>query len=85
MTPDSSPDWRATGDVTEVRDQGRCGSCWAFSALGAVEAARLINFDIDEDLSEQELVNCVYTFFKPRSSPSGCRGGWMYDVYNYML
>lgn len=54
------PDWRAVGGVTAVRDQGSCGSCWAFSALGAVESSRLINLGIEQDLSEQQLVNCVY-------------------------
>ena len=43
-----------------MRDQGQCGSCWAFSALAAVESSRLIQLQSEDDLSEQQLVDCVY-------------------------
>ena len=66
-------DWRDVGGenfVTPVRDQGYCGSCWAFGAVAALESATLIGLDspgIDLDLSEQALVSCT-----PISS---CDGG----------
>ena len=64
-------DWRTDfgGDyTTAVRDQGNCGSCWAFAALGAMESAVEIHADHpgwQPDLSEQILVSCV---------PNGCDG-----------
>ncbi|HIE30812.1 MAG TPA: PKD domain-containing protein, partial [Methanosarcinales archaeon] len=68
-------DWRdKDGEnwVTPVRSQGSCGSCWAFSAIGAVESAVLIytnNPDMNIDLSEQHLVSdCC--------SAGSCSGGW---------
>ena len=81
----SSFDWRNYngGDwTTSIRNQGQCGSCWAFGAIGALEAAINIEYDnpeVDMDLSEQYLVSC--------SPDNGCWGGfanrsfeWMYET-----
>ncbi len=67
-------DWRELGGVTGVRSQGRCGSCWAFSAAAAVEALSLIYEDRELDLSEQHAMDCNYDHY-------GCDGGWMTSAY----
>ncbi|KAJ5069876.1 cathepsin l1 [Anaeramoeba ignava] len=56
-------------NMTSAKDQGSCGSCWAFSAIAVAEGAFNLNEDILMDLSQQELVSCV-------SSCSGCNGGF---------
>ena len=53
----SSYDWRSVG-MPPVRDQGSCGSCWAFSTVGALECNIKISDDVVVDLSEQWLVSC---------------------------
>ena len=65
----TSFDWRNTGDVTGIRDQGACGSCWAFGTLASYEAAISILFNETENLSEQWLVDC-------NTEGWGCNGGW---------
>jgi C1A family cysteine protease len=64
-----SIDWVAKGGVTPVKDQGQCGSCWAFSTMGAVEAVYKINTGKTVNLAEQQLVDC------DTSGQSGCSGG----------
>ena len=63
-----------------MRDQVFCGSCWAFSAIGSIEAAFKIKLNISVDLSEQKLVDCGYE--KERSEGwiyGGCNGGYPFD------
>lgn len=68
-------DWRALGGVTPVKDQGPCGSCWAFAMVGAFESAILINDGVEVDLSEQWLVSCNLFGF-------GCSGSiFIFDYF----
>ncbi|MCX6353560.1 MAG: metallophosphoesterase [Candidatus Aureabacteria bacterium] len=54
----STFDWRSLNGCTPIRDQGDCGSCWAFGTVGPLECAIKIKEDIDVDLSEQWLLSC---------------------------
>jgi cathepsin L len=71
VTLPESVDWRANGFVTDVKDQGQCGSCWAFSAVGAIEGQHANVTKNLLSLSEQNLVDCSYGY-----NNSGCEGGW---------
>ena len=73
-----SIDWRAQGWVSDVKDQGQCGSCWAFSAVGAMEGQHANVSGNLVSLSEQNLVDCV-------SACSGCGGGWMNYAMEYVV
>jgi len=67
-------DWRDQDGVTQVRNQGGCGSCWAFAAQGAFESMIKIYDSTGYDLSEQQILSCnVYR--------AGCSGGWMNYAY----
>lgn len=68
----ASVDWVAAGKVQAVKNQGSCGSCWAFSAIGALESAVAIKTGTLPDLSEQQLVDCSRSF-----GNEGCNGGFM--------
>jgi len=78
----SSIDWRQKGAVTSVKDQGQCGSCWTFSASGAVEGAWEISTGKLVDLSEQELVDCATGI---SYGSHGCNGGEMEGAFKFII
>ena len=65
----ASIDW--SGNDSPVKNQGYCGSCWAFAAIALVE-----NLSVRNDLSEQVIVSCV--------SGNDCNGGWYFDALDYV-
>ena len=73
----SSYDWRNYNRVTAVKDQGSCGSCWAFSAIGNIEGLYASVKGVLKNFSEQQLVDCD-------TSDSGCNGGLMEYAFNFL-
>jgi cathepsin L len=73
-------DWRKAGAVTEVRRQGDCGSCYAFSAIGAIEGQYFRETGSLQKFSEQQIVDCYKTGY----NRNGCRGGEPANVFEYI-
>ena len=76
--PPAAFDWRSRGVVTPVKDQGQCGSCWAFSTTGALESAWAVAGQPLLPLSEQQLVSC------DTITNDGCGGGWPYAAISWV-
>jgi len=71
-------DWRSKGWTSAVKDQGQCGSCWAFSAVGNIEGIYYVKTKTLENLSEQQLVDC------DTEEDQGCNGGFMNSAFKYL-
>jgi cathepsin L len=77
--PDSK-DWRTAGAVTGVKNQGQCGSCWAFSTTGSVEACHQLATSSLVSLSEKNLMDCSWD-----EGNQGCNGGLMTSAMQYII
>lgn len=67
-------DWRALGGTTAAKNQGACGSCWAFAPVGQLESHARIYDGRILDLSEQAIIDC-------NTYGAGCNGGWAAAAY----
>ncbi|XP_055308914.1 procathepsin L-like [Sitodiplosis mosellana] len=74
-----SVDWRDKGDVTRVRDQGSCGSCYSFAVVGAIEIHYSIKTGHLLSLSEQNVIDCSKSY-----GNNGCNGGDLDSAMNYI-
>jgi len=77
FAPNTLYDWGGNGYTTAVKNQGGCGSCWAFSATEQVESNWAIKNGLPAPLAPQQIVDCD-------TGDGGCNGGWPQNAYKYI-
>jgi len=70
--------WTDKGKVTPVKDQGSCGSCWSFGAVGGLETTYAVKSGVLRNFAEQEYLDCVF-----EGQRDGCNGGWVDSCYQW--
>lgn len=73
-----SVDYRASGKVSSIKDQGSCGSCWTFATVGLYESWMMLQGERELDLSEEYILECTTPYAKyilDKSTVSDCSGG----------
>merc|ERR1719329_1163404 len=73
----SPKDWRISGCLSSIKDQGQCGSCWSFSGIATMENVWCNKHSKLYSLSEQQIVDCQTQCY-------GCNGGWADKVWTYL-
>jgi cathepsin L len=76
--PPDAIDWRTYKIVNAIKEQGPCGSCWAFGTIQAAESAYARKYHTLYSCSEQNLIDCVNTCY-------GCSGGFESAAYTYII
>jgi cathepsin F len=77
VDPPTTFDWRTKGACTPIKDQGQCGSCWAFSATENIESVTKISKGNLPVLGPQQIVDCDKVDY-------GCSGGWPHAAFDYV-
>jgi len=80
VTQKGSFDWNSKGAITPVKNQGQCGSCWAFSATETIESYWFLAGNTLTALSPEQIVDCDTS-----GEDEGCNGGWPYGAYAYVM
>jgi len=85
----ASYDWRTQNKVTRVKDQGQCGSCWAFSTIGNIESQWAIKGHALTEFSEQLIVDCSHACVNEppygNVCNQGCDGGWQWSAFTDVM